>query len=362
MKSWKRLAVVLTAVVGLIAWSGTVPTAAATPAGAGPAVSEATQTVKFGSVGGLTDAGIYLAESLGYFKAAHITVQSTRMSGGSALTTALASGNLDAAGIAVTAGMFNSTQQGIGLKIVGDKNSMLRVGNKATSATHIVVRSDLAGGNETQTLHNLKGKTIGVTDKTSAATANLDFVLRKHGMSIGDVNLKVLDYPSITAGLLNGSLDGAVELEPFLSQALNSGKVKDVSDETELLPSGATSATQVPLVFGENFIKHHHATAQAFMTAYMKGVRTYNDAFFKNINKDKVVAILSQASNQPTNVILNEHIAGLDPNQTVYTPYLTKLENWFAAQGDITSKVKVSKLVDTSFAKQSVKKLGTYKY
>lgn len=360
MRSWKGVAGALMTLLGLAACGGS-GSSTTTSAGSSP-TPEANYTVRFGSVGGLTDAGIYLAESLGYFKQAGITVQATRMGGGSALTTALASGNLDVAGIAVTAGLFNSTEQGINLKIVGDKNSMLRVGGVATSATHIVVRSDLAAGNETQTLRNLKGKTVGVTDKTSAATANLDMVLRKHGMSINNVNLKVLDYPSITAGLLNGSLDGAVELEPFLSQALQSGKVKDASDETELLPTGATSATQVPIVFSEDFIQKHHATAQAFMTAYMKGVRAYNDAFFKKINKDNVVTILSQQANQPKEVILNEKVAGLDPNQTVNVAYLNQLENWFVQQGDLQTKVNASKLVDTSFAKESTKKLGTYKF
>jgi len=357
MAGWRKTALGLLPLLAMVACGSPAPSTS------GPSAAPKTPyTVRFGSVGGLTDAGIYLANELGYFKAAGIVIQMTRMAGGSDLTTAIASGNLDVAGIAVTAGLFNSVAGHIDLKIVGDKNSALRLGNQCISATHIVARNDLIGSDEAQTLSNLRGKKVGVTDKTSTATANLDFVLNRYGMSIKDVQLQVLSYPEITAALINGSIDAAVELEPYLSQAIDSGKVKDVSGECEVLPAGVQSATQVPIVFSESFIKEHRSVAQAFMVAYMRGVRAYDDAFLKGINKDRVIQLLAQASGQPVSLIAHEHVAGLDPNQNVNIAYLTKVENWFEQQGLLQAKIDASSLVDPSFAKEAVKELGTYRY
>ena len=55
--------------------------------------------VRFGSVGGLTDAGVYLAEEFGFFKEAGITIAAKRMASAPTLVTSLATDQLDVAGI-----------------------------------------------------------------------------------------------------------------------------------------------------------------------------------------------------------------------------------------------------------------------
>jgi NitT/TauT family transport system substrate-binding protein len=312
-------------------------------------------TVRFGSVGGLTDAGLYIAQAKGYFKEQNLTVNSQRMSSGSDLTTAIATKNLDVAGIAVTAGLFNAVDQGLGLRIVGDKQSV----RPGQAATHFVAQDKYVGATTADTMHNLRGKNVAVTDKTSASAAILDWLLNQAGMSLSDVNLKTLAYPEITASLLNSSLDAAVELEPFLTQALASGHVKDVTDQHEVLPPAG--ATTVPLVYSSSFIGQHKDAAQRFMVAYMKGVRDYNDAFFKNVNKQDILSIIAQGSGQPPNVVASTHPAALDPNQEVSVKFLGQLEDWFQKTGSVQNHVDPAEMVDDSFAKAAVKQLGQYK-
>ncbi|MCW2899945.1 MAG: NMT1/THI5-like protein [Streptosporangiaceae bacterium] len=350
-----RLIAPFVAVLFLAACGGSGGGSSGTAASGGSAGGNEPYTVRFGSVGGLTDAGLYIAQSRGYFKQENLTVQFSRMAGGSALTTAIATRNLDVAGIAVTAGMFNAVDQGLGLRIVGDKQSV----RPGVAATHFVAQQKYIGASVADTLHNLRGKTVAITDKTSASAPILDWLLNKYGMSLSDVNLRALGYPEITASLLNGSLDAAVELEPFLSQALASGHVVDVSDQTEVLP--ATGATTVPLVYSSSFIADHKSAAQRFMVAYMKGVRDYNDAMFKNVKKQQIVSVIAQGSGQPEAVVDKAHPAGLDPNQQVSVKFLGQLEDWFQKIGSVKNHVDPSTIVDDSFAKFAVDKLGQFK-
>lgn len=341
--------------LAFLAIAGTAVSVGGCGGGVGGASASGTATVRFGSVGGLTDAGVYLADALGYFKKNNIKVVTSRMQGGSALTSAVATGNLDAAGISVSAGLFNAVNRGIKLKIVGDKQSI----RPNFSATHLVAQKKYAGASEAETLAHLKGKTIAVSDKTSGTTGTLDSVLQKYGMSVRDFNLKEMGYAEITTALLNGSVDAGVELEPFLTKSLSSGRIADVSDQTEALPKNG--ATVVPLVYSDSFINEKRDVAQRFMDAYMQGVRAYNDAFQKGKDKDRVVSIIAKQSGTDEQTVQKANRGGLDPNQQVNVQFLGSLEDWFMKQGYVTKRVEPAQIVDSSFAANSVKKLGEYK-
>ena len=76
------------------------------------------------------------------------------------------------------------------------------------------------------------------------------------------------------------------------SEVVRKGVAVDVSNPGDTAGSGA-ARINVPLVYSERFAADR-ATAQAFMIAYMKGVRAYNDAFVKNIDKAAVIEILAR--------------------------------------------------------------------
>jgi len=76
-------------------------------------------TVRFGSVGGLSDAGIYLADELGYFAAAGIAVDMQQINSAPTLVQSIAASQIDVAGISVTPGLFASVALKINLRIVG---------------------------------------------------------------------------------------------------------------------------------------------------------------------------------------------------------------------------------------------------
>ena len=91
--------------------------------------------VHFGSVGGISDSGLYLADEFGWFRDAGITLDMQRQNSAPTLTASIAIGELDVAGIALSPALFNSVTRGIALRIVGDKQT---VGN-GFSATRLAM-------------------------------------------------------------------------------------------------------------------------------------------------------------------------------------------------------------------------------
>ena len=82
-----------------------------------PAVHAADLTpVNFASVHALSDAGVFLADDLGYFAKQGISCEYNTIGNAPTLITAVITGQIDVAGVAITPGLFAATQRGIGLK------------------------------------------------------------------------------------------------------------------------------------------------------------------------------------------------------------------------------------------------------
>ena len=316
----------------------------------------AAETVRFGSVGGLTDAGVLLATELRYLSKAGLIVQMVRLPSAPALLTAIATGELDVAGIAVTPGLFTAVQRGVQLRIVGDKQSV----RPGFSATRLVVRSALAGGDEAGTVRKLKGKIIAVSSKAAGIYMVVLNYLAAHGLGATDVRFVELSYPSMVPALASGAVDAAAVLEPFLSQALQMGVARQLSDLVAASGASATkSITAVPLVYSETFARKQ-APAQGFMNSYLRGVRVYNDAFEKGRDKEKVIEILAHLTKLDPKLIRNGFPAGLDPNGHVSRSFLEACQKFFVQQHYMQKPIDLNKVIDTAFAQAAVARLGTY--
>jgi NitT/TauT family transport system substrate-binding protein len=311
--------------------------------------------VVFASVGGLTDAGLYLADDMGFFRDAGLKVQMKRIANAPAILTSVATNQVDVGGASITPAMFTAGQQGMKLRVVGDKQSV----RPGFAATRLVVAKSLATGTPDQMVQALRGKMVAVSAKAGSSYYNAATLLKEHGVGLADVKIKELSFPNMAAALTTGAIDGAYIIEPFLSEVVRKGIAVDVSNPGEFAVAGP-ARINVPLVYSEKFAADR-ANAEAFMVAYMKGVRVYNDAFVKNIDKEKVVEILARHAGVPIETVRDSNPAGLDPNQDIGADSFNEVQAFFVEQGLMKSAVPLGDLIDPSFAKAAVEKLGRYK-
>jgi NitT/TauT family transport system substrate-binding protein len=310
--------------------------------------------VRYASVGGTTDAGLYIADELGFFKDVGIDFRYQRLESAAVLLAAIATEQIDVAGISVTPGLFSAVQQGVHLRIVGDKESIL----PHFSATQLVARKELADDDVGTVLQRLKSKTVAVSGKTSVSYFLFSYLAKKHGFSISDFKIVELSYANAIAAFSNGAIDAAVELEPFLSRAIATGMVKAVSDFVEIVPP--VGASIVPIVYSEKFIANRIA-AEKFMVAYMRAVRVYNDAFLKGIDKEKIIDLVARRTNSNLQTIRDSNPVGFEPNQEVNAAFLDEAQHFFLEQHFVTALIDVNKIIDPSFADAAVRVLGKYK-
>ena len=335
-----RLGYLILAVLAL--FSGAVHAAA-------PAI-----VVRYASVGGTTDAALYIGMEYGLFRQAGIDFRYQRLDSAAALLGAIATDQLDVAGVSLTPGLFASAQQNIRLRVVGDKESIL----PKFAATQLLARPEFAAATTRESLQRLKGKTIAVSGKTSVSHFLLGTLLKKHGMTTADVRIVELAYTAQIAALRNKAIDAGVMLEPFLSQAIVNGDAKSISDFVEIVPSSGASI--VPIVYSEKFAANRKA-GDAFMLAYMRAARIYMDAFNKGVGKDRVIQTVAKHTNFPLAIIRDGNPVGFAANQEVDIGFLEEAQRFYLEQRYLRGSTDVSKLVDSSFAREAVRVLGPYR-
>jgi NitT/TauT family transport system substrate-binding protein len=319
-----------------------------------PQACLASDRVKVSVYQSVSDAGIYIANDRGYFKDENIEIELLQLDAVSSVVTALASGQIDVAGGAPSAAIYNASRQGIGIKIVADKGSM----QSGAGYLGVVVRKNLA--DQIKSFGDLKGRKVAWTGHGSGTTNEvaLDQILRKTAMKEDDLTLENLTFGDSLAALASGSVDAAYLIEPLMQSAeeKNIGKILLTGDQ--IYPNQQVAV----LLYGSDLVQHRPDVAQRFMKAYLRGVRDYNDAFRKNTDRAGIVEILSRNTNVKKPELYEKMVMpGLDPNGTINISGMTNDMNWFLSNGFLKQSVDVSGAIDTTFAQKAVKQLGEYR-
>ncbi len=316
-----------------------------------PAETFAPMTLKYGVVGGISDAAIYIAQAKGFFAEQGLTVESVPFTTAADMTAPLGTDELQVGGGTVSAGLFNAMGRGIAIVIVADKgNYALGHGFAA-----IVVRTELI--DVIKGPKDLKGHTFGLTSRDVAPEMNLDAYLRTGGLTINDVNIVAIPPADLQQALKNGSIDTAQAFEPFLTRILAAG-VARVLVRTDVVKPGQQIAV---VLFSEKFAAKREA-ATRFMVAYVKAARLYNDAFVKKdpATRPEVINILSKATNLDPDFFNTMVMPGLDSNGMVNSDSLDEVQAFFVAKGSQKAQIPMSRAVNMSFAAEAARRLGPY--
>lgn len=331
------------------------PTTASQPTAA-PAATKAAPasvTVKFGQVGGLSDAAIFIAEAKGFFKEQGITVEYVPFTSAAQMVAPLGTNELQIGGGAISAGLFNAFNRDVKILIVADKGNQ----NPGNGYEAYIVRKDLA--DQIKGPKDLKGRTVALAARDISPEYSLDAYLRQGGLTINDVNVVTMGHPDMLSALQNKAIDVGAPIEPTLSRTLQAG-VGTLLTRVDAVVPGIQVAV---ILYSQKFATDQRDAATRFMFAYLKGARLYNDAFTKKdlqVRKD-VVDILAKATKLDASLFDTMYVPGIDPNGKVNVKSTDDIQQWFVKKGSLNKVADLEKLIDMSFANDASKQLGPYK-
>jgi NitT/TauT family transport system substrate-binding protein len=338
-------------VVGLTACTGPapIPTPTAIVSPTGPAAAAST-TVRAGVVGSLGEAGQYLAESQGYFRDEGLAIEFTKADP-STVFTALMAGGVDVAGFGIDPGLFRAVQQGMDFRIVATQASSEPNANGA----FLVARKDLIDAGRIRSNADLKGLKIAIPALGTSAEYVVARAMEGSGLTISDADPTVLSFPATLTALGTGAIDIGYLPDPLATVAVENGSGVKWRGVSDIVPGFQIAV----VVFSPQFAAQRDL-ATRWMTAYLRGIRDYNDAFVKNANRPRAVETLADALSVKPTLFDSIGFAHIDPDGKVNIASIEDLTRWYVNMGYLSSPVDVARVVDPTFTEAAVAKLGPY--
>ncbi len=349
---------VLAVAVSLLGCAKTVPQAGPQPPARQPAQPGSALTplnpvvqVRVGMKGTPSDSGVLIGMAKGYYKDLGIEIVPTSFRSGQELVNLLAAGQLDVGMTVSDAGFFNAILRGVDLKVVADKGYNL----PDKGYYRLAIRRDLA--EQIKDYKDLKGRKLAVVGEASMDYVFLLRVLAKGGLTDKDVDIQVIrSFPDMVTALANKAVDGALIIEPFVTQGEDKGVLVAWKEPVDYAPD-----EQVAVVaFGEKMLKNPDL-AHRFMVAYLKSIREYNNAFIKGQGLDDVVGLLTQVSTIKDAALLKKmRPAGINPNGYVNIAGMQYDLDYYAKAALLKGEINLKNVVDNQYVDFALKQLGQY--
>jgi NitT/TauT family transport system substrate-binding protein len=213
-------------------------------------------------------APLYLANELGYFKDAGLTVELHQTPSGSQAIPLLAGGQLDVSFSALTPALANAVARGADVRVVAaqDYTTFLCPGISQL----VVRRSSYPHG--LPSVGQLKGKRIAILNRAGFAEFSLDQILAHNGMSASDVEISILRPLEALGALSSGKVDAVVTPDHFgKNPAAVSSDAVAITGLTEVLPGLAYTY----VMFGQRMLQGDVGAGARFLSAQLRGVSEF---------------------------------------------------------------------------------------
>jgi NitT/TauT family transport system substrate-binding protein len=337
----------------------------ATSASAKPAASGAASAaakpggpltkVGVGVLASSSDGGIFIANEHGYFKEQGIEVDFQRFQTLVDMVGPVGTGQLDIAAGAPAAGLYNAITRDVSIHVVADKGG---TPSPAWDFTGLVMRKDVMDSGKVKDFKDLKGLTLVTSGKGNSPEVALGTALKKGGLTVKDINFQQMGFPDMVPAMANKSIDGGIIIEPFLSTVVSAGSGVVWKHNLDILGHNQQIAV---IAYGQKIFENQDL-GRRWMTAYIKGIRDYNDAFGpKKKGYDDAVSILAKNTTiKDPAVYAKMTPAGLNPDGKLDVASMEEDINYYIEAGYMKDKPDLSKLVDTSFQQYAVQQLGPY--
>ena len=318
--------------------------------------ARAADKVAVGTGGSASDAPFYIAYDRGFFKEEGLDVDLIVLDSGAKVIAPLGTGELDVGSGALSVGFWNALVRGIKFRIVADRGHA----QPGYLYQTVFMRKDLIDSGRFKSLKDLKGMRMGFAAQGVTSLSLLNEAAKFAGISFEDVIPVYLSFPQQIAALQNKALDGSLLIEPQATIAVNAGYGVRFLDTNAFYPHQQISV----IFYSEKFATERRDTAQKFMRAWLRGVRTYNDAIAEGkiagTGADEVVATMAKSFNMNPTLVREMYAPAADVTGVVNAAGIQKDLDFFRRQGWVTGQIKADDVIDMSFVRNANAELGPY--
>lgn len=291
-------------------------------------------------------APVFLAEAKGYYDAHGVDVTLEPFDGGSEPVALTASGQVNLAATGAGPGFWNAAAQGLPVEVVAPGH---REGNPV--ATPLMISKTACESGTIQRVADLKGKKVSVNAR-GATEYWLAQALATDGLTLDDIDLQTLAFPTAVTALESGALDAAMVGEPLATQAELAGVA------VRLTTDFAVQDVQPTVILANSdFASENPAAIEGFVAAYLQACRDLAGAGFKDPAN---LAIISKYTGVPAELIGGAVQPVYAANGEIDLAALNKLQLFFRTRGQLEygDDLDPASIVDTSYVDAALAEIG----
>jgi NitT/TauT family transport system substrate-binding protein len=324
--------------------------AAAVAAGLTAARADET-VVHLGAVRSITTGVTAWASAQGYFKEVGIKLDASDLDTSANSIALLSQNQLDVIEGGIAAGYFNGLEKNLPITMVMDRVS--------TPIGHnLMLRPDLK--DQIVDPKGLKGKVIATNGTGSVSTYEIGKLLALGGLTIADVDLKVLPFTQYALAFANKAIDAAEVIPPWNSQFIRDNIAVPFLDVDALVKP--TPMTIAVVMINTDWAKKNPELARNFFVAYLRGVRDYCQAYHGGSIRQAFVDLVAKSGIERRPEILNDQKAwpARSPDGKINISSMMDMQAWYSANKMSTANFPAERVVDSSYADYAAKKLGPF--
>jgi NitT/TauT family transport system substrate-binding protein len=301
-----------------------------------PAVNPSRMDLRVSAVRRLSMCPFYVTYESGYFAQEGFDVELEKDMGTAQSLPLLAGGKLDASFTSFGPPVVNAVSRGARVRVVGGREVIST--SCGTAGTVFVSRRKFPKG--VQSMRQLKGARIGVSNSAPQTIFWLDMMLQHEGMTLSDVEQRKMRETERIAAIHAGELDGFVATEPDMSGELAALGIWPGPSLSAVLPNFQYSH----ILFGSCLLDAPVETCARFLRAYFRGA-----AEFLAGKTPRFLADYAKESNLDPKLIGQRCRATFEPDGHLHLDDMRRYTEWMAAHDMCPGNLDVTAMVDTRF-------------
>jgi NitT/TauT family transport system substrate-binding protein len=220
-----------------------------------------------------------------------------------------------------------------------------------------MIRPDLK--DQIKSFKDLKGKVIASNATGSVSTYEIGKMLEREGLTIADVEIKVVPFPQMAVAFTNKAIDGAIVIPPFV-WAFEDQKIAVKFGEADELIDPRPMSIAVIMV-NTDWAKQNKEVVSNYILAWMRGVRDYCQAFHGSaLRADVVDALVKSGTERRPEILQKYPWPARSPNGQINVASLLDIQSWYLKSKMISAQFPAERLTDMSYVQNAAQKLGPF--
>jgi NitT/TauT family transport system substrate-binding protein len=301
--------------------------------------------VKVGYIPSDSFAALYIMADR-HLPAADITADIVRLSGGSEILSQVATGQLNMGGTGMGAAGFNAVAASLPVEFVAPLHS-------GYIEDYFTVRK-ASWEKEIKRIGDLKGKPVALNVRGAAVEWMLDQALKRDGLGLKDVQIKIMPFPDMVPALESGSIEAAILTEPFPTLAEERG----VALRPLPRPAGAKATPITAIFWNKDWAAKNPDLAHKVMVAYLKAARDL--ALDNGWKQERNIDLMVKYTGAKADVIRRARAHVLDANLEMDLAVLESMQRLSLEYGYLKYKdlMPPTRLFNFTYRDRAVAELG----